>query len=144
MTPPQRHMQVQVLFRAGRLARRTVGEPGVQGAGVLGMHGMGVSTPSAAAVAAATAGLAGDMHIPKLAIFTSGWLSMMVAAGVRSSTLLVGNTFSVLGATPNGHINRAPETTNCGIIRGWILIVAVGWWNYQAPSPGPFLSEFPS
>jgi hypothetical protein len=36
------------------------------------MHGMGVSTPKAAAVAAATEGFAGDMHMPKGMMFTKG------------------------------------------------------------------------
>ncbi len=42
------------------LAMRTVGEPGIHGAVVFGMHGMGVSTPLAADVADATVGLAKD------------------------------------------------------------------------------------
>jgi hypothetical protein len=42
---------------------RTVGEPGTHGAVVAGMHGMGVKTPRAAAVAEATVGLARDVHI---------------------------------------------------------------------------------
>jgi hypothetical protein len=49
-----------VLFSAGIPPISTVGEPGAQGVVVAGMHGIGVSTPSAAAVAAATVGLAGD------------------------------------------------------------------------------------
>src|SRR5579862_6436485 len=65
MTPPQMHINCEVLSRVGMLPRRTVGAPSTQGAGVLGMHGMGVSTPRAAAVAAATVGLAGDIHMPK-------------------------------------------------------------------------------
>jgi hypothetical protein len=36
------------------------------------MHGMGVSTPIAAAVAEATSGLAGDIHIPNGIIFVIG------------------------------------------------------------------------
>jgi hypothetical protein len=49
-----------------------VGAPGTQGAGVFGMHGIGVSTPRAAAVAAATVGLAGELHMPKGMIFSIG------------------------------------------------------------------------
>jgi hypothetical protein len=37
------------------------------------MHGIGVSTPNAAAVAAATAGFVGVMHIPKGWTLTIGW-----------------------------------------------------------------------
>jgi len=65
MTPAHMHMRVEVLSRVGISASRTVGAPGTQGATVMGMQGMGVRTPMAAAVAAATMGLAGDMHMPK-------------------------------------------------------------------------------
>ena len=105
-------MHVQVLLRAGMLLIRTVGEPGVQGAGVTGTQGIGVSTPRAAAVAAATAGLAGDVHMPKGAILATGLLSMIVAAGVPHSVLFVGKTLRLLGARPNGHISIAPDTTS--------------------------------
>jgi hypothetical protein len=80
-------MHVLVLFRAGALPIRTVGEPGVQGDGVQGMQGIGTNTPNAAAVAAATAGLAGDMHMPNVGTLTIGLLSIMVAAGVPESVL---------------------------------------------------------
>jgi hypothetical protein len=65
-------MHVEVLFKAGMLAMRTVGEPGVHGATTTGMHGMGVKTPNAAAVAAATEGFAGLIHAPKGMMFTMG------------------------------------------------------------------------
>jgi hypothetical protein len=65
-------MHVEVLFKAGILAMRTVGEPGVHGATTTGMHGMGVNTPNAAAVAAATVGFVGLIHAPKGMIFTMG------------------------------------------------------------------------
>src|SRR5437870_4664119 len=64
ITPPQLHMHLEVLFNAGIGPIITVGEPGAQGAGVTGTQGIGVSTPRAAAVAAATIGLASDWHIP--------------------------------------------------------------------------------
>lgn len=72
ITPPQLHINLQLLFKAGMLAIRTVGEPGSQGAAVTGIQGIGVNTPSAAAVAAATMGLEGDWHIPKGRIFNMG------------------------------------------------------------------------
>ena len=59
-----------------------VGDPGVHGAVVAGMQGMGVNTPRAAAVAEATVGFAMDMHIPKVGMLVMGIISMMVAAGV--------------------------------------------------------------
>jgi hypothetical protein len=60
------------LFKAGNLAIITVAEPGVHGPGVTGVQGIGVKTPNAAAVAAATAGFAGDLHIPNGTILTKG------------------------------------------------------------------------
>jgi hypothetical protein len=75
-------MHWQVSFRtAAPLATATVSEPGVHGALVAGMHGCGVRTPLAAAVAAATWGFAGDWHMPKGAMFTCGSVSCTVAAG---------------------------------------------------------------
>jgi hypothetical protein len=93
-------------------------EPGVQGAGVTGMQGIGVKTPSAAAVADATVGLAIDMHIPKGGILVMGIWSMMLAAGVVALTLFTGNTLSAEGATPKVHIMTAPEVTWVGISEG--------------------------
>ena len=65
MTPPHMHINCDALSRVGTPPSRTVGPPGTHGAGVFGMHGIGVRTPSAAVVAAATTGLAGEMHGPK-------------------------------------------------------------------------------
>lgn len=45
-------MHLQLLLSAGILASITMGTPGIHGAAVTGMQGIGVSTPSAAAVAA--------------------------------------------------------------------------------------------
>jgi len=109
-------LHVQVLFSAGSLPIKTVGEPGAHGATGAGIHGIGVNTPIAAAVAASTVGLAGDMHIPNGGMFTSGFMSIMVAAGrLPHRVLLVGNTLSALGATPNVQANIAPLTTCCAI-----------------------------
>ena len=58
------HMQVLSSVNAGMLATVDLAAPGVQGATVAGMQGMGVSTPMAAAVADATVGLLGDWHMP--------------------------------------------------------------------------------
>jgi hypothetical protein len=73
ITPAHVHMHFDVLLSAGIFPISTVGEPGAQGAGITGMHGIGVSTPSAAEVAAATAGFARDMHIPNGGMFTMGF-----------------------------------------------------------------------
>ncbi len=108
MTPPQLHISFELLSSVGILPIRMVGEPTIQGAVVTGTQGIGVRTPSAAAVAAATVGLEGDMHIPNGGMLTIGLLSMMFAAGVVASTLLVGRTTSVDGAAPKLHIIEAP------------------------------------
>src|ERR1039458_7921944 len=72
ITPPQMHINWETLSSVGKLPSSTVGAPGTHGAGVFGMHGMGVRTPSAAAVAAATVGFDGDMHIPNGSMFSMG------------------------------------------------------------------------
>lgn len=115
MTPPQVHMQVHVLFRAGMPPIVVVAAPGVQGLVVTGMQGIGVNTPRAAAVAEATVGLAIDMHMPNGGMFVMGTKSMILAAGVVAFTLFTGNTLSAEGAIPNVHIMTAPEVTCVGI-----------------------------
>jgi hypothetical protein len=97
---------------AGILPISTVGDPGTQGAAVTGTQGMGVSTPRAAAVAAATVGFEGELHMPNGGIFTMGALSMMVAAGGPPAiTQFAGNTTRLLGATPKLHCIIAPAHT---------------------------------
>jgi hypothetical protein len=116
ITPPQVQINCDVLSSVGAFASRTVGAPGTHGAGVFGMHGIGVKTPRAAAVAAATVGFAGDMHIPKGMIFTIGMWSMMFASGTWSvKTMLVGSTTRELGAIPKVHCIIAPMHTCIGI-----------------------------
>jgi hypothetical protein len=106
-------MHLDALFRAGIFPAVTVAEPGDQGAVVTGMQGMGVNTPSAAAVAAATVGFPRDEHIPKGRIFTIGLLSMIFATGILfTKTLFTGRTMSVLGVLPNEHFSVAPMTTS--------------------------------
>src|SRR4051812_20824642 len=107
--PAQLHISIELLFKAGWLASVTVGEPATHGAGVTGMHGMGVSTPMAAAVAAATIGLAGDWHIPNGMMLTIGMWSWMLAAGTLDVVcMLSGNTTRLLGAMPMLHLSMAP------------------------------------
>ena len=74
ITPPHVHIRVLILSSDGALSSNTGGDtaPGIHGAGVTGMHGIGVRTPNAAAVAAATAGFVGVMHIPNGGMFTIG------------------------------------------------------------------------
>ena len=115
MTPPQLHMQVHVLFKAGMLPILQVAEPGFQGEAVTGTQGIGVKTPSAAAVAEATAGLAIDEHIPKVGMFFIGTKSIIFAAGAVALTLFSGVTRSAAGATPNVHVIAAPAVTWVGM-----------------------------
>jgi hypothetical protein len=116
ITPAHMHMSVEVLSSVGMLPSRTVGAPGTQGATVAGIHGMGVSTPIAAAVAAATIGFAGDMHMANGMMLTMGMWSMMLASGTWSvRTRLMGRTTSELGAMPIVHIIIAPIQTCIGI-----------------------------
>lgn len=125
ITPPQLHISFELSLSAGMLAISTVGAPTTHGALVTGTHGMGVSTPSAAAVAAATVGFDGDWHIPKGGMFTIGLLSMMLAAGgPPASTLLAGRTASELGATPKLHVIIAPAHTWHPIAHAFFLRVA--------------------
>lgn len=112
MTPAHMHISVDVLSSVGMFPSRTVGAPGTQGLTVAGMHGMGVNTPMAAAVAEATIGFAGDMHIPKGMMLVIGIKSMMLASGTSSvRTRFVGSTTRELGAIPIVHIIIAPIQT---------------------------------
>ncbi len=109
MTPPHMHMRVDILLSAGIFPSKTVGEPTIHGATVTGMQGIGVNTPIAAAVAAATIGLDGVMQTPNGMTFIKGAKSMMFAAGTLLVMVrLIGKTASVDGATPKLHIIIAP------------------------------------
>jgi hypothetical protein len=109
---------VQLLFNAGILAINEVAEPGTQGATVFGIQGIGVSTPKAAAVAAATIGLAIELHIAKGGMFAIGMLSIILAAGMLLvRTLFFGNTIKVEGAIPKVQLIMAPIQTSTGIIQ---------------------------
>ncbi len=64
----------------------TVGVPTTQGATVTGIQGIGVSTPKAATVAAATVGFARLVHTPNGKILSNGISSTILAAGISTST----------------------------------------------------------
>jgi hypothetical protein len=115
MQPPQQHMSLLLSVKAGMLPIKIEGLPTIQGATVLGTQGIGVKTPSAAAVADATVGFARELHIPKGRMLTKGLLSMILAAGVSTSTPFTGNTLSVEGATPKLHVIMAPVVTKNAI-----------------------------
>ena len=71
----QAQVAMQALWSAGWLLILVITAPGDQGAVTTGMQGCGVSTPRAAAVAAATWGLLGVMHIANPMMFTIGMKS---------------------------------------------------------------------
>jgi hypothetical protein len=98
-------MHFEQSFSAGNPPISTVGEPNTHGEAVEGTQGIGVSTPIAAAVAAATAGLARELHIPKGNIFDMGLLSMIFAIGsvVEFIAVLYGCTINVDGFAPKVH-----------------------------------------
>ena len=82
------------------------------------MQGIGVNTPEAAAVADATVGLLGVVHMPNGMMFFMGTKSMMFAAGwFPDNTLFSGVTNKLEGAIPNEHIRVAPLTTWIGMAR---------------------------
>ena len=89
----------------------TFGTPGTQGAGMTGTHGIGVSTPSAAAVAAATAGLLGVEHMPNGGMFAIGMLSVMTPAVIELVCTGRGVATKLEGLAPNVHIIAAPVQT---------------------------------
>lgn len=107
---------MQLLFNAGLPPTMTVGDPGAHGDAVAGMQGIGVSTPKAALVAAATVGFARLLHMAKGGIFAKGILSMMLPAGLlHPITKLVPNELKVAGAAPKLHIINAPVVTRTAI-----------------------------
>jgi len=109
-----------LLFSAGLLPTKTVGDPGAQGAVNTGTHGAGVSTPSAAAVALATAGLEGVVHIPKVGRL-AGVLSIMVATGIFMPSVCIWDvTTSGHGAAPNEHMHILPLTTGNPMLRSFL------------------------
>lgn len=82
---------------------------------MLGIHGIGVSAPSAAAVAAATCGLAKLEHTPNGITFIIGAWSMIFATGDPANTWPDGTTARLDGAAPKVHIKLAPAHTGIAI-----------------------------
>jgi hypothetical protein len=105
-------LQVHVLVRAGIPLMVTDTAPGAHGATVAGTHGIGVSTPSAAEVADATTGLLTVVHMPKVGMFVSGTMSMMVAAGRLLAVTPIGVALKGAGLTPKEQVIIAPVTTS--------------------------------
>ena len=111
ITPAQAQFSVDVLFSAGMPATSTVGAPGFQGPTGTGIQGIGVKTPKAPAVAAATIGLAMLMQVPKGGMFIMGTKSMMLPAGILPVITILGVATKFEGAMPMAHFIMAPVQT---------------------------------
>ncbi len=104
--PPYTHISELLSFSAGSFPTKTVGSPGIQGAGSTGTQGPGVP------VAMIKVGHKGDEHKQNGATFTYGLLSIMVAIGLLSvNTSLIGSTVSIEGAIPIVQVIIAPLET---------------------------------
>ncbi len=104
--------------RTGTPPRTTLLDPGAHVPRGTGMHGIGVCTPRAAAVAAMTAGFAGELHIPKVGMFAIGIASAMVATGWPPAVTGVPRGIAVSGIggpRPIVQDSMAPFTTTGGI-----------------------------
>jgi hypothetical protein len=86
MQPPQAHINLLSLLSAGMLPINIVGLPTIHGANANGIHGAGVKTPNAAAVAVITSGFIILVHIPKGRTLSIETLSTIFAAGISTKT----------------------------------------------------------
>ncbi len=111
MFPPHIHIHLSPPEITGIPPNKQVGLAGIQGATIAGTQGIGVKTPRAAAVAAATVGLERVLHIPNVEIFTIGMKSVIVATdNPAANTGNLGSTANDTGATPNEQEHKAPQT----------------------------------
>jgi hypothetical protein len=120
IVPPQAQLQMEVLVKAGKTPIFVLNAPGFQGPRGTGTQGIGVNTPNAAVVAAATAGFAKEVHMAKGGMLTMGAKSIIVAAGstLASTGTPLGMTIRLLGAVPKGiHCIVAPIQTNFGMAK---------------------------
>ena len=109
--PAYIHMHLQSCVRQGFPCAKTILPAGIH-ALVAGMHGCGVNTPSAAAVAAATCGFANDEHIPKGLILIIDFASVKVATGLPLIWIIGALVaFNTDGVVPNEHATVAPLFT---------------------------------
>jgi hypothetical protein len=131
MEPFHVHLQMELAVRAFLSLMVTTGDPGDHGVVVTGMHGCGVSTPCAAAVAAVTCGFASERHKPKGAMFTIATKSITVAMGLSSPVAgAVGSTVSNDCEFPWLHVSDALLATS-------LLMVWCSSWR-------KFLRDFPT
>lgn len=119
ITPAHAHWQVLAASRTLKLFTFVFRAPGFHGPVVTGMQGIGVSTPSAADVAAATCGFDSDMQAPNGMMFAIGAKSITVATSFPSN--ITGGPFGITvigeGAIPNEHLILSPNTTGMPIRR---------------------------
>lgn len=101
-------LKLELLSSAGVPATKTAGAPGDQGAAVAGMQGCGVKLPRAAAVAAATSGLARLWHRPKGAMFSIGTWSLMLPTGTPAQVKGRGVALKLAGELPIEQLIWAP------------------------------------
>src|SRR5947209_3101617 len=119
MVPCHAHWQVAVWSNAGT-PQTVTGAGGSHGSEVAGTHGAGVNTPSAAVVAACTAGLTGELHIPNVMMFVSGTKSVTTARGASGGDAVAtcggpGVRASSEGLAPISHASCAPLATRIAI-----------------------------
>ncbi len=112
MTPAKAQKHCAPATTTGMPPTSVCGAIGVHGPAITGTQGIGVSTPSAAAVAAATVGLASDWHMPNGGMFAPVTTSPMLATGRPSTVGRGATTFSVDGANPNVQVIMAPDTAH--------------------------------
>ncbi len=119
IVPAQAHWHVDPAVNTGTPAETTFVEPGCHGPVGTGMHGIGVRTPIAADVAAATAGFAGETHIPNGGMFATGSVSMIFATSCPPAVTgePVGIAVRGAGVAPIVHDSMAELTTSGGIVR---------------------------
>lgn len=111
MTPPHAQKHVDVAVTAGTPSTATDAEPGAHGPVGTGRQAAGVRTPSAAVVAAATAGLVGVTHMLNVEMFVVGTTSVTTAIGAPASAERGAPATRDEGATPMLHAIVVPVVT---------------------------------
>lgn len=116
MLPPHAQTSLHESVNIGKLEILAF-PPGDHGVTNIGIQGMGVKVPIAAAVAAATRGLLNDLHIPKEVILSIGTKSMIFPICMFP---IVGRNGSIIirlaGAAPKEHCKVALLHTGLAIL----------------------------
>jgi hypothetical protein len=111
IAPAKLQLRMQGAVRRGIPPKTAVGDPGDQGPAGVGVQGMGVKAPMAAAVAPATAGLARLSQTPKGRTFKNGVMFIMVPICVPPDAMGEGRNIREAGAAPMEQADMAPDTT---------------------------------